>query len=265
MSFRPIEQRIAGNTRKSASIRLMLRGAESSAPACIVSFRMILGLQLKWKKGESVAVQLGEGDDAGKMRLVRDGAPAIAAVRLNQKGGMTFDLGHLPSLNDGEPSDKIAVDARIIDKNTVEIVLPDWSAAPATRDDDEREEAPPARIAPPQSRSKSNGHGPREPSATTINGVHIDFTADNETIAFKGKEMEVTKRQAQMIAMMARGMPNPIGREHLRTKLFGQNDKESSEAALDMIASDLTKALGAVGLALNTVKGIGFGLREAGK
>lgn len=278
MSFRPIEQRISAIVRKPASIRLVER-AQSSLPSCVISLRGFFAATLQWKPGNEIAVQIGEGDDAGKLRLVRGGKPTIAALRVLSKGGASVDLGHIASLNDGGASDLVGVDARVIDKDTVEIVLPDWSAVPAAAAEDEgddaaQEERPPA--APPSTREahapaprpsmpvKPNNRGAKrvEPPVT-INGVHINFTPDAEIVSFKSKAMEVTRRQAQMIAALARGMPNPIGRDFLRTKLFGQNDRLAAELALDTISMDLTKALGGIGLVLKTVKGVGFALQEA--
>jgi hypothetical protein len=277
MSFRPIEERISAIVRKPASIRLVER-AQSSRPSCVISLRGFFAATLQWKAGNEIAVQIGEGDDAGKLRLVRGGKPSIAALRVLSKGGASVDLGHIASLNDGGASDLVGVDARVIDKDTVEIALPDWSAPPAADevagDDegrDERPSAPPStRAAPapaprPPVPAKPNGGAKRVEPPVTINGVHIDFTPDAETVTFKTKAMEVTKRQAQMIAALARGMPNPIARDFLRTKLFGQNDKAAAELALDTISMDLLKAVGGIGLVLKTVKGVGFALQEAGK
>jgi hypothetical protein len=261
VSFKSLEQRVAPANRKPASIRLAMR-KEAQHPACIVSFRAFFGEQLKWKKGESVGVQLGESEDVGKMRIVRGLEPAIAVVRPNTKGGLTFDLGHIAGLNEGAPAGKIAVDARVIDKSTVEIILPDWRDAPEP-DGEEDEPAPTPRSPPPQ---RAVGHAPtKSEPRVTIAGVTIDFTPDNESVKFKGKAMEVTARQAQLIKLLARGMPKPIDRGFLRKHLFGANEVATADLTLDTIAMDLAKAVGAIGLVFKNVKGVGFALQEAGK
>lgn len=271
MSFRPLEQRIAIASVKPASIRLVRR-AQASRPTCLISLRSVLAAQLKWKKGERCAAQVGEGDDAGKLRIVRNGKPAIAEFR-ELKGGYMFDLGFIASLNDGKESDLIPIDAAIIDADTVELLLPDWGRLGESAEEEDSEAieqpsaAPPAArghapiaAAPKQIAAASRDTGKHEPPIVH-NGVTIVFAPDAESVSYRGKSMEVTARQAQLVALLARAMPNSVGREFIKPRLFGGKIGPHADGVLDTMAMDLGKALGAIGLVLRNTKGIGFALQ----
>lgn len=266
MSFRKLEQRIAAVSPKDASIRLVTRKT-GARPACIVSLRAAFALAVGWKSGTGVAVYLGDDDDAGKLRLMRGATPAITTTRVLKKGGLTFDLGFVPGLNGGRSSDKFAIEAVLLDEDTVELRLPDWDGGGEAAEDDvdaspaaKRPVPPPAPRAPPAAAKKPNGRPAPVAPPVTHGGVHIDFTPDEETVTFGGKSMEVTARQAEMIAMLARGMPNPIARSFLRSKIFGANPPTTADLVLDTMAIDLTKAVDAIGLVFKTVKGLGYAL-----
>lgn len=256
MAWQTIEQRIAGATRKAASIRLVLRG-ESSRPACIVSFRKDFAASIAWKAGEPVGLQVGDGDHAGRIRIVRlkkGAASEIATVRRMQKGGMTFDLGHIPQLGI-EPHDKAATDAQAIDADTIELNIPEWDdAAQAAGDDDEQEQIP---RDPPRARQPARVNGT---TVLTKYGITIDLEHDAESIAFNKKTMDLTTRQAAVVATLLRAYPQFVNRPFILKNALADVPHHTQDASLDLIVGDLAKALAGIGLQLKNQKGVGLAL-----
>jgi hypothetical protein len=95
----------------------------------------------------------------------------------------------------------------------------------------------------------------------TLDGISVDFTEGDERLIFGGKEKTISPRQALLFEALAKGMPNPIGRDFLRLRLFGQGGSTThKDVQLDLVAGDARSAARAVGLNINELKGIGFSL-----
>lgn len=119
MAFKTLE--VARTRAKPlASISLRDKG-ETGEPTCRVGLRMELLSEFLIKDKDRFLIQLGEGDDAGKLRMVRTKDAAGIAPRL-LKGGAVFDLGHVPDL--GGVVAKTPARTEIIDPNTLQIILP---------------------------------------------------------------------------------------------------------------------------------------------
>jgi hypothetical protein len=103
-----------------------------------------------------------------------------------------------------------------------------------------------------------------ESEAVTFGAVTVELGEGIEAIEHKGKRKSVTWRQAEFFAALAKGMPNPIGRKFLCTKLFGGKGTEAqSDVQLDLLAADAKLIANAIGLDVRSTKGIGIALTLA--
>ncbi len=249
MSWAVVEQRIATKARLPASIRLAVVGrAKNALPTCIIAFKNPFATSLGWKGGDQVGLSIGEGEDAGKLRLTRGSPKAIAALRMMKAGTFSFDLGHVPVLGKVAQG-KVRCEATMIDADTVDIVFPGW--ADEDDDDEVEEQQPRAPAVKPGASAPGSGR-------YSMHGVAITLTQDAEKIAFKGKEMDLTDHQAALAVMLLRAAPSPIAEAFARNKLLGQT--AHAEERFKVIVSDLTRALAAVGLKLKAIKGVGLSL-----
>lgn len=282
MPWQTIEQRVESAKQKTASIGLVVR-SEGGRPSCVIGLRRKFAETVTWKHGDPVGIQIGEGEHAGLLRLMRlkkDAKTIIASVRVMNKGGMVFDFGHIPQLGD-EPHGKAGAEARLIDADTIEIVIPAWNDASAEADDelararhyrrraqahqdDDEDERPrattPAKPAAPQvSRPLTRVNG-----ATLVQnkGVKLDLTAEEENVSFGGKTMDLTTRQAAVLAaVLLRVSPSFVGRSFILNSALADVPQHTREASLDLMVSDLTRALAGIGLALRSQKGVGLALK----
>lgn len=87
-----------------------------------------------WSKGEKIAVYLGEGEDAGWIRLVKATSPKEGGWRLCPSGGAcrTLRLSLAPSVLGDRPSlSSVEVEHRYVENDTaIEVKLP-WSGEKA--------------------------------------------------------------------------------------------------------------------------------------
>lgn len=252
MAWETVERRISGQTTKPASmsLRAIIRnGVAISRPSCMVTVRFGLATELNWGKLEPVGVQLGSGEHAGLLRIIRNGANPVAKVRVLQRGGFSLNLGHIPQFG-MEHREKAATDARIIDADTVEVVIPDWSAQPAAKSTKGAEyvATEPSVVPPPK---------------VVANGVTIIFEDGNEHIEFGGKKVEATSRQAKFCAVLCRTMPEPVGRTDLAKRMWGAQSPLRVDEVLDQIAKDLGQELKPIGLTIKPYRGVGYALAKA--
>lgn len=128
--------------------------------------------------------------------------------------------------------------------------------------------APKAVALPPPSKSPAplNVKSPDLPSATAtpqvidLQGIMIVQTEGREAITYRGRTKTVSPRQAKLFELLARGMPNPIGRDFLRQKLFGVIKNAQHDVQLDLVASEARLVAKAVSLDIRETRGIGFSL-----
>jgi hypothetical protein len=71
--------------------------------------------------------------------------------------------------------------------------------------------------------------------------------------------MEITARQAQLLALLVRASPQPVGREFLIPRLWRSPPTFASQM-LSQRVGDCGSAAAAVGLTLRTVRGVGIAL-----
>lgn len=267
MAWEELEARI--NVRKDikpATVSLSRR-ANSQRLCFYVTLRRDLSESLGWKEKEGVGLQIGKGEDAGRARIVRGSKREVGKVKMSRFGVFRFDFGSVEAL--GSQQRKAApCDARKIDENTVELVLPDWSETEVEDDataPTPRRAAAGAEIA---SKSKPGNAPPSKPKTSqqrdviTLQGITIDLTEDDESITSGEVTMEITDRQAAFFDALMGGMPSPIGRDFLCKRVFGLASARSmqSDVQLDMIAADAKAIAAKIGLEVKTIKGIGYAL-----
>jgi hypothetical protein len=101
---------------------------------------------------------------------------------------------------------------------------------------------------------------PAEHIAVTHNAVTIVMTAGSEAITYRGKSKTVSPRQAKLFELLARGMPNAIGRDFLRQKLFNVGNSAQHDVQLDLVAGEAKISARMLGLDVRETRGIGFSL-----
>lgn len=261
MAWQTVENRLAAPKRKPAAMRLGIRG-EADKPTCFVTLRSYFADSVGWQRGDAFGLQIGVGDDAGGIRIVRlnnDGANPIGRVVVLAKGGLSFNLGHVPQLGEAARASQ-ATEARMIDADTVEVVIPNWADVEDRDDPDTAVPAAAPNRAAPRLPAKANG-------ALTLHGVSLDLTPDEENIGFKKKIIDLTTRQAALAALAAvllRVYPNFVDRRFLANRTLADVPKHAVETSLDLIVRDLDKALPGIGLHLKQQKGVGIALAIEG-
>lgn len=106
---------------------------------------------------------------------------------------------------------------------------------------------------------------PRGGAPFHVHGVTLHAATDDERISFRGKETDLTARQAQLAALLMRGHPNPVDRKHLIEKLgIGGS---FADTQLGAQVGEVRRAVASIGLDVKTFKGIGVALAipEAGE
>lgn len=268
MPFEVIETRRSGKVRAPASMSLRrLKGR--GLPLCHIGLCRPVAESINLKRGERVQVQLGTAEHAGLLRLKRD-PKGTAGVRPLGTGAFILNLGHLPQFGERE-IERQPCEARAVDGDTLELKIPDWSSIPdqdGDVDDDDDEEkgvteeiAPPVTARPPVQRPATNA-APKNGGAPKLErlGISLDLRAGEEAISFGKKTIDVTKRQAALLSLLLRASPSMIGRDFIGKNALADVASHMRDASLDMIASELKKALPGIGLDLKIIKGAGLAL-----
>lgn len=271
MSWTDIEERIAPVSKFDASVRLWVRGRKTqSLPTLLIALRAPLMGGLKWKPKDTFGLQIGQGDNAGKVRVVRRATKATAFARWLKTGSLLLDFGHIAHFGE-RGSLKMDALARVIDPDTIEVTIPEFEFEDEEQPEEEpaepeaqaaaaRPTPPPAPVgtSPKPAPAKSLGEPP-----ITANGITVRFDRDEERIEHAGKQMEVTLRQAVVLGALTRAMPNPVNRGFLITKVFGMRPPATADLVLDQIVMDLPKSLESLGLKIRNQKGVGFALEKS--
>lgn len=92
-------------------------------------------------------------------------------------------------------------------------------------------------------------------ASVSHDGVTIELTPDQESVAFKGRRVSVSPRGARLVAALAKVRPNCIGDDFLIGKIWKTRPSNAS-AMLDIVIADLA-ALKTIGLEVRTQRGIG--------
>lgn len=202
-----------------------------------------------WTQQQQLDVLIGEGEDAGKLRLVtmKDGP---VGARLARGGGCMVDLGIVAELGT-EPRPKMRCMAVHAGGGAIDITLPDpdaWAALVVDGEDDAADEI-----------VEDDGEG----GESSPDDVIVTLEPENETIEFRNKVMEITTRQARLLYVCVNAMPGVASRADVVAKIFDGHPPKYADQTLSTIASELRKILPQLGLDLETVPGEGYRLRAA--
>lgn len=219
--------------------------------------------------GQRYVFQLGENEDAGQARIIRD-RRGRSFSKLGVGGGR-IQCGIIPDIDPGGPKKPEDCLWRVIDENTIEFTLPKWGARkhlddkPAavasktvTKDAALAPASPPA--AAPSARLTPAPPPTNGVRREVIKGVTVSFAIEDESISFGDKIMDVTPGAAKLATRLLSGAPNPVGRNFLCKALYPGMRSDEANVKLANDAQGLKPALEAIGLKLNVVKGIGFAI-----
>ncbi len=263
MPFEMLKKRVSTSaTGHPASIRLRTSAAKT---CCYVSLRSAVIAEMAWHKGVTrVAVLLGQGDDAGKMRIISvpDG-PFSLRVTATRGHGM-LDLGHIEAFGSVDTK-KIGIEARKIDDATLELDLPNFAdhaddGEDEAEQDEESRPAPqtisaPARSEPPRPTAPKAGlpappprpspPAGREPALEVTNGAVRVVGGTRPAIHHGGEYVELTPRQAKIMACLVRALGSMIPTAVLMQKAataaaFISDDYFALKAPLEDIGLKLT-------------------------
>lgn len=246
MSWGTVEFR--QSTVKPVTVRLrpfVRKGTAVSLPTFSVAMRKAFSQMLGWKRLEPVALQIGEGEHAGRVRLVRGAVNAIAKVRI-AKGSIVLNFGHVPAFG-SEARSTYPVDGRIVDPDTLEIVIPDWSVAPIYA---VAKNGPAPSELGDFDEDADDGMRPAPTDQVTVNGITIVFDDQEERVIFGDREIETTARQAKFVAALAAEMPRGTDQDALIARLWKGTPPAKAGAVLEQIKRDLTAPLLELGLDL---------------
>lgn len=145
-----------------------------------------------------------------------------------------------------------AARAKSIDTGTkVALILTGLVAAHLSQAPIPAEEAAPA-----QPKSVPQVSQPAAPRAAAPAGTgHRVITVGREEVNFAGRHVRVTPRAAQLVGLLAKAKPNPIGDDFLIAKLWNVRPSNAGEY-LDGLMHELG-ALKKIGLEARSLKGIG--------
>lgn len=262
MSWQTLEYRQSSVKPVTVRLRSFVRkGQAVSLPTFSVAMKKTFSQLVGWQRLDPVALQVGDGEHAGRIRIVRGAVNAIAKVRI-AKGSIVLNFGHVPAFgNETRPT--YPVDARVVDPDTVEIVMPDWSVAtphgvsasgPSGDEidglddedgDDDHTRAPPIQ-------------------QVEVKGVTITFDKDDERLSFGGREIEVTTRQAKFLAALAVEMPRAVNERSIISRVWGDTPPLRAVDVIEQMRKDLVQPLSDLGLDIRKTP-IGYGLSIVGE
>lgn len=83
-------------------------------------------------------------------------------------------------------------------------------------------------------------------------------------VTFADNVIEMTGKQARIVACLARGMPHPVDRLFIAKRVWaGERVPESYETVISNYISPIIAPLAGIGLTLKTVRGVGLSLQKA--
>jgi len=211
----------SGHAGRGAS--MSLKSARGGLPRCVIGLKAHLREAIALTANDRLNLYVGEGDDAGKVRLVRakDGAFKPRLV----KGGVTINCGYVAALGKDD-CEKAACDAQAIDCDTIEIVVPDWSTADAPK--------------------ASPGECQPRPIAVLPGPPVVDLRA--ETISYRGVTKEVAKKVALLLDPLAKNFQGFVKKSDLARRVWG--DVPVSDPNYHDLINRANAQLGNIGLAV---------------
>lgn len=276
MTFVKLTRRIGLNDMKLGASMSMRMHKGSTKPITFVGLRRNFLDAAKFGKVHRFDIAIGEGPDAGKIRIAPD-EDGVFLARSMKAGTLVFDLGHVPQFgNDAHQSNSAEV--ALIDGAAV-VTVPDWNDDDADDDDEEtgndhqdeirelaetiqRADKPVASPQRPQAPQRTASPALKSVAkSVTFHGITINLTPDSEAISFRGETVEVSQRGAQCVECLARVMPSCVGDDFLIGKLWKAKPNNPT-VMLDLIVRDLS-SLKTIGLEIRTQRGIGRQLVES--
>lgn len=94
-------------------------------------------------------------------------------------------------------------------------------------------------------------------------GFAVDLTEGQETIGADKGVLDVTKKQARLLAALARATPNPVDRSFLIGKVWGASPPTFADQMLSSLCGELRAPLATIGLETKITKGVGISLALA--
>lgn len=86
------------------------------------------------------------------------------------------------------------------------------------------------------------------------------------SIEHADRVIEVTPRQARLVACLARAMPQPVDRKFIAGKVWaGSRVPDFYEQIISQVFTPIVAPLAEIGLTLKTVRGVGLSLQKAGE
>lgn len=255
MAFEQVEVHFAKAGPRSPAAVTLYRHANSDKPAgTAISLRADIVSGAGFTPESTFNLLIGRDDDAGKLRLVAAKDGSVRAVFMKRTNAFFVRLGWVAAIG-SEPCARTETTARIIQKGTVEVDIPNLGAvkllAPPSKSDDDAPAASGDRASP------ANG------DEIFLNGITIDLTDENETITFDGEGIAVSTLEAQLVKILARPRPAPVSESFIISNLWEKPaPKNASEQLRQLCVGDLKGGLAKIGLNLNLVKGAGYQLKD---
>lgn len=262
MAFERLDVRAASGKRgMPASMSLSCHGG-SSRPAAIVAIGAALALEAGFTAASRFSILFGTEEDAGRLRVHAE-ANGVIAARALKGGGLLLNLGYVPVLG-VEPCKKKPTEAKLVAPDIIELEIPDFREGrqkllppPAVS----RTESPPPKATTPLAKPEPVTPPPSA-KGETYHGITISFKEDDESVSFRGKVIEVTTRQAVLVKLLARPMPQPVAESFL-TKACWHPVPKDAPSVLRQMVDDLRSPLVTIGLDLRPVKGVGYQIKVA--
>lgn len=246
-------QTSANKSRPDATASV--NGSQREKLRIVFAFSPDLAERLNLTVGQRHRVLIGTGTDAGKARLIaRDDSSSQLRVIGRGHGVLVINGGRHQSF--AVPRVQAACTVKRIDKQTIEITLPDpWPEKPFGKPTGVHSHA---KSTPPAAAAAVS-----RPLQITENGISISFVKGAERIHYGKKQVDVTARQASAALVFASRLGKPIGRSWLMTELWPTKTAEECHRDFDLLIRDLTDAFKRVGLQL-MLTGTGYILRGRG-
>lgn len=277
MSFKEITERApASDVRKMGSISLRKRGKRATKPTLFIAIKkgllegsQVVGEARSWSDC-GIVLLIGEGDDAGKVRLRRVPKGTGVGKGKAMKGAVVFDCGHVAHFGE-KAAETFDVDAKFVyDSADEEIELAvsleeidDHSYEDEDRPRRSAPEPPPAAApaAPVAKPSAQPGAKPvgAQASAGTLkrpiesNGVRLEFYP-RQKIFHAGDSLELTPRQASVLEWLVPA----LGKVVLTADLMQRTALSAASISDEFLA--MSKSLGDLSLKMRFVPKMGYSL-----
>jgi hypothetical protein len=253
MAFEQLDVQTKSAGRLPAAITLYRYGnsGEHIPAGTAISLRSDLVEQAGFSPASLFNVFIGSGEDAGKLRLVQAANGKVKACFMKRTNAFFVRLGVVAAIG-LEPCPRTEIQARVIERGTVEVDIPELVPAADQEAAEGNAQAGQAAKAPPVE--------------VFYHGITIDTTAGEETVTFDGEGIAVSAIEARLVLLLARPRPTPVAETFLIANLWGTKQaapKNAAEQLRQLCAGDLKKGLAKLGLNLAPVPGVGYQLKDA--